>query len=70
VVREVRQVGLMIGVQLRGRVRPYLGALQERGVLALAAGNTVLRFLPPLVITDAELERVADAALEVLAEEA
>jgi acetylornithine/LysW-gamma-L-lysine aminotransferase len=68
-VREVRQVGLMIGIQLRGRVRSYLSALQEGGVLALAAGTTVLRLLPPLIITDPELERVAEAALEVLAQE-
>ena len=31
-------------------MQPYLEALMERGVLALPAGNTVLRFLPPLVI--------------------
>jgi len=66
VVREVRQVGLMIGIQLRTPVRPYLAALQERGVLALAAGSAVLRLLPPLVITDEELGRVGDAVVEVL----
>ncbi len=66
VVREVRQAGLMIGVQLRGRVRPYLTALQGRGVLALSAGTSVLRLLPPLVIDDAEIDRVAAAVIDVL----
>lgn len=66
VVREVRQVGLMIGIQLRTPVRPYLQALQNHGVLALAAGTTVLRLLPPLVITDEEVGQVARAVVRVL----
>ena len=66
VVREVRQIGLMLGIQLRTQVRPYLAALQEEGVLALAAGSTVLRLLPPLVITDDEVARVAGALVRVL----
>lgn len=70
VVREVRQVGLMIGIQLKVPVRPYLAALQDEGVLALAAGNTVLRLLPPLVITDEEVERVAEVVVRVLGREA
>ena len=65
-VREVRGLGLMVGVELRRRVRPYLAALMERGVLALRAGPTVLRFLPPLVISPDDLERVAQAVEEVL----
>jgi acetylornithine/LysW-gamma-L-lysine aminotransferase len=67
VVREVRQVGLMIGIQLKVPVRPYLSALQEAGVLALAAGTTVLRLLPPLVISDEDVARVADLLVQVLA---
>ena len=66
-VREVRQVGLMIGVELRERCRPHLGALAERGVLALPAGPMVIRLLPPLVIGEAEIDQVADALLDVLA---
>jgi acetylornithine/LysW-gamma-L-lysine aminotransferase len=66
VVREVRQMGLMIGIQLKAPVRPYLAALQDAGVLALAAGTTVLRLLPPLVISDPELARVAETVVRVL----
>jgi len=65
-VREVRGLGLMVGVELRRRVGPYLEALVERGVLALSAGTTVIRFLPPLVISREELSRVAEALAEVL----
>ncbi len=65
-IREVRGLGLMVGVELRRRARPYLNALAERGVLALSAGPTVLRFLPPLVISREDLETVAQKVDEAL----
>lgn len=65
-VKEVRGQGLMIGIQLSQKVAPYLSALQERGVLALAAGPTVLRLLPPLVISREELADVLDSVESVL----
>lgn len=67
-VREVRGRGLMIGLELRGRVTPVLKALQERGVLALPAGATVLRLLPPLIITREQLAEVRDVIRAVLDE--
>ena len=66
-IREVRGVGLMVGVELRGKVTPILKGLQARGVLALPAGGTVLRLLPPLVIEQSDLERVVAAIAETLA---
>ena len=66
VIREVRGLGLMIGVDLRRRVTPYLKALMDEGVLALPAGSTVLRLLPPLVISDGDLATVCDAIERVL----
>jgi len=66
VVRGVRGLGLMIGLELKQKAGRYLAPLAERGVLALLAGNSVLRFLPPLVITESDLDRVADAVIEVL----
>ena len=65
-VREVRQRGLMIGIELKQRVKPYLVKLMENGVLALPAGATVLRLLPPLTISRGQLETVAAAVEEVL----
>jgi acetylornithine/LysW-gamma-L-lysine aminotransferase len=66
VIREVRGQGLLIGIELRTRVQPYLQKLLDRGVLALPAGPTVLRLLPPLVISYAELEAVVAAVEAVL----
>jgi acetylornithine/LysW-gamma-L-lysine aminotransferase len=65
-IREVRGLGLMLGVELKGKVAPYLRALMERGVIALAAGATVLRFLPPLVITTEDIDTVVEKVSEVL----
>jgi acetylornithine/LysW-gamma-L-lysine aminotransferase len=66
VIREVRGLGLMVGIELRTRVRPYLEALIGKGVLALPAGPTVIRLLPPLVIDTSELDRVVSALDDVL----
>jgi acetylornithine/LysW-gamma-L-lysine aminotransferase len=65
-VREVRGRGLMVGVELRRRVTPVLKQLMGRGVLALPAGPTVVRFLPPLVIEEAELQVVLETLRDVL----
>ena len=58
VVREVRGLGLMVAMELKGPAAPYLAALAERGVLALSAGANVMRFLPPLVISAEEIDHV------------
>lgn len=65
-VRELRQLGLMVGIELKEKSQPYLVRLMERGVLALPAGATVVRLLPPLTITHGELDTVAEALVEVL----
>jgi len=67
-IREVRGRGLLLGIELSRRAQPYLEALFERGILALQAGPNVIRLLPPLVITEAQLERVLAAVEEVLVE--
>jgi len=67
VVRGVRGLGLMVGIELRGRSGSYLAALAEQGVLALPAGSTVMRFLPPLVISEDDIETVIEKVGVVLA---
>lgn len=66
-VREVRGLGLMVGIELKKKVAPYLQELEKRGVLALPAGLTVIRLLPPLVIEYEQLDQVVEALREVLA---
>ena len=59
-VREVRGLGLMIGIELRGKAAPVLQALQEEGVLAIGGGSSVVRLLPPLVIPDGQWSSALD----------
>lgn len=67
-VREVRGLGLMVAVELRERVAPWLRRLQEEdGIVALSAGKTTLRLLPPLVIAEEDWRRVVERISERLA---
>ena len=66
-IREIRGSGLMIGIELKRKVGPVLRALQARGVLALPAGATVLRLLPPLVISETDLDAVVETLNDILA---
>ena len=59
-VREVRGLGLMIGIELRGKSAPVLQTMQEEGVLAIGGGSSVVRLLPPLVIPEAQWSRSID----------
>jgi len=68
-IREVRGMGLMVGIELKQKVAPYLKALQDRNILALNAGMTVLRLLPPLVISYEQLDRLVVALTNVLTAE-
>jgi acetylornithine/LysW-gamma-L-lysine aminotransferase len=58
----------MVGIELRARSGSYLAALADQGVLALPAGSTVMRFLPPLVISEADIETVIEKVGIVLAD--
>lgn len=65
-IREVRGMGLMVGIEIKAKVAPYLQAMMERGVLALSAGLTVIRLLPPLIIDREQIDRVVSVLAEVL----
>jgi len=62
IVREIRGAGLMIGVDLRFEPTKVIKCLQDNKVLALKAGATVLRLLPPYMITLND----ADYAVEII----
>ncbi|HCB02119.1 MAG TPA: aspartate aminotransferase family protein [Anaerolineae bacterium] len=65
-IREIRGLGLMVGIEMKQKVAPYIKALQEANIIALNAGMTVVRLLPPLVITYEQLDQLVDALTEVL----
>jgi acetylornithine/LysW-gamma-L-lysine aminotransferase len=55
-VRSVKGKGLMLGLELRFNPSQAIKDLQSKGLLALKAGTTVLRFLPPYMITQEDIE--------------
>ncbi|KPN31228.1 acetylornithine aminotransferase [Halolamina pelagica] len=66
-VREVRGEGLMIGVEVkRGSMRVLRDLAIEEGVLALPAGRSVVRLLPPLIIDEQHADSVVESLVEVL----
>ncbi len=66
-VADVRGRGLMWGIELTEPATPFVSAARERGLLVVTAGPQVIRLLPPLVITEAELERGVAILEDVLA---
>jgi acetylornithine/LysW-gamma-L-lysine aminotransferase len=65
-IKEIRGKGLMIGVQFRNKINEVMQALQDEGVLVLNAGVTVVRLLPPLVITMDQAKQVIEAFEKIL----
>ena len=65
-VLEVRGLGFLVGVQMASDSAPYAAALRERGLLTALAGVNVIRLLPPLNASEAELARSVALFREVL----
>ncbi|RKX34786.1 MAG: acetylornithine aminotransferase [Verrucomicrobia bacterium] len=64
----VRGLGYMVGLQLKSDPVPVLVSLREKGLLALSAGGNVVRLLPPLTVSRAELDEAVALIAGVLAE--
>jgi len=65
-VKEVRGYGLMLGVELDRDAEPVVGAMREKGILINGTDQTVLRFLPPLIIQEQHIDETVKALREVL----
>ncbi|MCM3023253.1 ornithine--oxo-acid transaminase [Heyndrickxia ginsengihumi] len=65
-IQEVRGKGLFIGVVLNESARPYCEALKDEGLLCKETHENVIRFAPPLVITDEELDWALERITKIL----
>ncbi len=65
-VRELRIRGLMVGLELNVDGAPLVTRCLEQGLLINCTMGNVLRFLPPLIVTDAEIDRLVAALDELL----
>jgi acetylornithine aminotransferase/acetylornithine/N-succinyldiaminopimelate aminotransferase len=67
VIRSVRGKGLILGMEVAVPARGIVAACMERGLLVLTAGDNVVRFVPPLILTEADVDQavtVLEAALK------
>lgn len=69
-IKEVRQKGLMIGIELDRGSKPVVEACLRKGLFVNSTQKTVIRLLPPLVATAAEAKRAISIIDEALAEQA
>ena len=67
-VKQVRGLGLWIGVEMSGPARPYCERLKEEGILCKETHEHVIRFAPPLVITKGEIDWAVERIAKVLTE--
>ncbi len=56
-ITDVRGMGLLVGIELDRPAKPMEEALRRHGLLAIATANTVIRFAPPLIITESDVRR-------------
>jgi acetylornithine/N-succinyldiaminopimelate aminotransferase len=63
---SVRGIGLMLGVKMKSDSRAFVNHLREHGLLTVAAGDNVMRVLPPLIVEEEHIamfvERLSEAA--------
>lgn len=67
-VKEIRGRGLILGLQLSQDPTPIVTAARERGLLVITAGTNTLRFVPPLTITEEQIEegmQILDDAMRI-----
>lgn len=67
-IREVRGRGLLIGMVLDTKARPYCEALAAKGILCKETHENIIRFAPPLVVTRKEIDWACKRISEVLRE--
>lgn len=63
-IKTVRGMGLMIGVELNFEGKEVVGEMLKRGVLSNCASDTVIRLLPPLIITKEQIDTLIDVLVE------
>jgi acetylornithine/LysW-gamma-L-lysine aminotransferase len=69
IIREIRGKGLMIGVELKFEVKDILMEGIKNGLLLLYSGRNILRFLPPLVISEEDIVKTLQILDKLLTNE-
>jgi acetylornithine/N-succinyldiaminopimelate aminotransferase len=67
-IREVRGMGLMVGIEFEFETKPLMQKMLEKGVLANATAENVLRLVPPLNIPYEDLEKTLEVLFDSIQE--
>jgi acetylornithine/N-succinyldiaminopimelate aminotransferase len=65
-VKEVRGLGLLVGIECHGEIAHLLPAIHEKGLLVLSAGPNVVRLLPPLIVTKEQLDQAVQIVKQTM----
>jgi acetylornithine aminotransferase len=65
IVRDVRGLGLLQAIEIETDARKVVDDCLRRGILINATGDHVLRFVPPLIISQAEIDRLMDVLSQI-----
>ena len=65
-IKDVRGLGLWIGLEMTGRARPYCEKLKDEGILCKETHEHVIRFAPPLVIKRDEVDWAVEKVRKVV----
>jgi acetylornithine/N-succinyldiaminopimelate aminotransferase len=66
IIVDIRGVGLLVGMEITRDCGPVVKACLERGLLINCTAGNVLRFMPPLIVTESDIDRMAEILTEVL----
>ena len=67
IVRDVRGLGLLRGIEVELDAKAIVAHCLKRGILINATSDHVLRFVPPLIITQGEIDRLIEALAQACA---
>jgi acetylornithine/N-succinyldiaminopimelate aminotransferase len=70
VVRDVRGLGLLQGMEVEMEGKTVVSECVTRGILINGTGEHVLRFVPPLIITQPEIDRLVDTLAQIFSAQA
>jgi predicted acetylornithine/succinylornithine family transaminase len=63
---EVRGLGLMVGMELKTAVAPFVAAARDKGLILVGAGDNVIRFVPPLIVNREQIDEAVAILEEVI----
>ena len=63
---EIRGRGLIVGLELTVAVAPLIPLAAEKGLLIISAGPNIIRFVPPLIVDEGQIETAVDTVVECL----